>query len=234
MDILAGVTEGTEGVTEAQAMDGAETGSEELGTVRGMSFEDAKAIQDVLPKSEYSLWQLIWSDYGAQYRYKRESTRTQALMFLPRMLTNASLHATALIRLCTETPIWMWWFWRRMAHILIASEVLPYCRFGPGLRCPHPVSVNVGYVVAGRDVVLQHGISVSSVTTNWRSGENPGLVQMGDGVVVYTGAVIAGRVTIGDGAMLGANAVVTKDVPAHTIFARGRTRPLTDVERYKP
>jgi serine O-acetyltransferase len=37
---------------------------------------------------------------------------------------------------------------------------------------------------------------------------------IGDRVTIYAGAVVAGPVTVGDDAVIGANAVVTRDVPA--------------------
>jgi len=40
---------------------------------------------------------------------------------------------------------------------------------------------------------------------------------LGDNVVVGAGAKILGPVWIGDGAQIGANAVVVKDVPAHAV-----------------
>ena len=40
---------------------------------------------------------------------------------------------------------------------------------------------------------------------------------LGDGVIVYAGAKIVGGVHIGDGAIIGANSVVTRDVPAGAI-----------------
>jgi len=52
---------------------------------------------------------------------------------------------------------------------------------------------------------------------------------LGDNVVVGAGAKILGPVWIGDGAQIGANAVVVKDVPAHAVAvgvpAVIRTRP---------
>jgi serine O-acetyltransferase len=41
---------------------------------------------------------------------------------------------------------------------------------------------------------------------------------VGNNVLLGAGAVILGAVTIGDGARIGANAVVTKDVPAGSTF----------------
>lgn len=196
-----------------------------------MSVQEAKAKSDKLPAPEYGVWELIWSDYCAHYRYKQESGRARRILFLPRMLTNSSMHANVLVRLIQGTPLWLTWFWRRLLIALHACDFQPHCRIGPGLRMPHPLGILVGHAVLGRDVVLQHHITISSVTTNWRSGKSPGFVQIGDEVTVFTGAVIAGRVAIGDGALIGANSLIIRDIPADHIVIGGRSRPATVQER---
>jgi serine acetyltransferase len=200
------------------------------GTVRGMSFDEAKAIEE-LPPSEYRVGELIWSDYLAAYAYKKETPRARAVMFLPRMLTNSSMHANVLVRLVQGSPLWMVWFWRRLLIALHACDFEPHGRIGPGLRMPHPAAIFVGHSVLGRDVVLQHNITISAVTTNWRSGKNPGLVEVGDEVIIYPGAIVAGRLAIGDGAVVGANAFVVRDVPSGHIVIGSRSRPATEAER---
>lgn len=201
------------------------------GRCRGLPFDEVRASSGELPPREYSLFQLIWSDYLAHYRYKDESSRARALLFVPRMLTNASMHCNLLVRLLQASPLFLTWFWRRLLITLHSCDFQPHCRIGPGLRMPHPLGILVGHAVIGRDVVLQHHITISAVTTNWRSGKPPGFVQLGDGVTVFTDTVIAGRVIIGDGAVLGAQSFVVRDIPAGHILIGGRLRPATDEER---
>jgi serine acetyltransferase len=200
------------------------------GTVRGMSFDQAKAMGS-LPDPEYGVGELIWSDYCAHYAYKTESARARKLMFLPRMLTNSSMHANVLVRLIQGTPLYLTWFWRRLLIALHGCDFQPHCRIGPGLRMPHPIGILVGHGVLGRDVVLQHHITLSAVTTNWNTGGSPGWFQVGDGVTIFTGTVIAGQIAIGDGAVIGANSLIVRDIPAGHIVIAGRTRPATEAER---
>jgi serine acetyltransferase len=200
------------------------------GMVRGMSFEEAKAMQD-LPPREHSIGELIWSDYLAQYGMRPESERKRKLMFVPRLIVNVSMHACVLVRLLQGTPLWMTWFWRRLLIALHACDFQPHCRIGPGLRMPHPLGILVGHGVLGSNVVLQHHITLSAVTTNWDTGEPPGWFHVGDGVTVFTGSVIVGPVVIGDGAVIGANSLIVRDIPAGHIVIAGRTRPATEAER---
>jgi acetyltransferase-like isoleucine patch superfamily enzyme len=57
-------------------------------------------------------------------------------------------------------------------------------------------------------------------------------VVIGDRVWVGTRAVILKGVTIGDGAVVAAGAVVNKDVPAHSVVAGGPARVVGSVDSW--
>lgn len=82
--------------------------------------------------------------------------------------------------------------------------------FGPGFVLVHPVGVVINSCVkGGSNVWLESGVVI---------GENRGgFPSLGSDVFVGSGAKIIGALHVGDRARVGANAVVTKDVPAdHT------------------
>lgn len=54
-----------------------------------------------------------------------------------------------------------------------------------------------------------------------------------DDVVIYSGATVLGRVTIGRGAILGGNVWVTEDVPPYTILSQARPRSVDQPEDRK-
>ena len=58
------------------------------------------------------------------------------------------------------------------------------------------------------------GLDVRDITSAW---DNKGDIVIGNDVWIGYEAVILSGVTIGDGAIIGARAVVTKDVPPYTI-----------------
>ncbi len=62
----------------------------------------------------------------------------------------------------------------------------------------------------GDDVTLYHGVTLGGTT--WKKGKRHPTLE--DGVVVGAGAKILGPFTVGKGAKVGSNAVVTKAVPA--------------------
>jgi len=58
------------------------------------------------------------------------------------------------------------------------------------------------------------GLDVQNITSTW---DNKGNIIIGNDVWIGYEAVILSGVTIGDGAIIGTRAVVTKDVPPYTI-----------------
>lgn len=91
-------------------------------------------------------------------------------------------------------------------HILISTKA----QVEDGLCLPHPMNIVVGdYSKIGKHCTLYH-----EVTLGQSRGQFPVL---GDHVIVYAGAKIMGNVKIGDYAVIGANAVVVKDVAPYQI-----------------
>jgi len=82
-------------------------------------------------------------------------------------------------------------------------------RVGQRLRIEHFGGIIIsGDTVIGDDVVLRNG-----VTIGLRHTGKPGAPRIGNRVDIGAGAKILGTITIGDDAVIGANAVVLKDVP---------------------
>lgn len=83
---------------------------------------------------------------------------------------------------------------------------------GPGLFVNHAAGATLGAVDAGAWLTLSHNVTLGQGT-----GAGPGSRRcptLGDRVWVGVGAVVAGDVTVGEDAVIGANAVVVRDVPA--------------------
>ena len=95
-------------------------------------------------------------------------------------------------------------FW----SVVTSSEIDPHVKFGDGLMLPHPTGVVFhGAVVIGSNCMIMQQVTLGMIGL----GEYPTL---GNNVYVGAGAKIIGKVQIGDGARIGAGAVVLIDVPA--------------------
>lgn len=70
----------------------------------------------------------------------------------------------------------------------------------------------------------------TSIDTTGHRGSSSKPIRVGDNVWIGCGAIIIGGTTIGDGAVVAAGAVVTRDVPAHTIVGGVPARPIKSTE----
>ena len=107
------------------------------------------------------------------------------------------------------------WFGRVLSHLgrfLTGIEIHPGAQIGDRLFIDHGMGVVIGETaVIGNDCTLYHGVTLGGTT--WRKGKrHPSL---GDGVVVGAGAKLLGPIEVGNGARVGSNSVVLKNIPAH-------------------
>ena len=126
------------------------------------------------------------------------------------------LHALVWHRTVTN-PLWRTgahWLARWLAHWsrwLTGIEIHPGATIGRRVFIDHGMGVVVGETAEiGDDCTLYHGVTLGG-TSSKRTKRHPTL---GRSVVVGAGAKLLGPILIGDGAKVGSNAVVVRDVPA--------------------
>ncbi|WP_237153189.1 serine O-acetyltransferase [Oryzibacter oryziterrae] len=97
-----------------------------------------------------------------------------------------------------------------LARFLTQVDIHPAATIGRRFFIDHGAGVVIGETaVVGDDVTLYHGVTLGGVS--WRPGKRH--PTLGNGVLVGAGAKILGPIHIGEGARVGANAVVIEDVP---------------------
>ncbi len=101
-----------------------------------------------------------------------------------------------------------------IARFLTGIEIHPGARIGPGFFIDHGMGVVIGETAEiGEDCLLYQGVTLGG-TGKEKGKRHPTL---GNHVVVGAGAKILGNIRIGDYVKIGANSVVLKSVPDHSI-----------------
>ena len=102
-------------------------------------------------------------------------------------------------------------------------EIHPGAKIGKRLVIDHGAGLVIGETAEiGDDCILFHGVTLGGVDNN-PIKRHPTL---GNKVLVGAGAKILGPVKLGDGVKVGANSVVTKDVPAGTTVVGIPAKPI--------
>jgi serine O-acetyltransferase len=97
-------------------------------------------------------------------------------------------------------------------QVVTGAEIDPGAEIGAGFSLAHTHGIVVGEGVrAGIGLRLYSGVVLGSTSNDRRGWGHPTL---GDDVVVWSKATVAGPIHIGDRAQVGAHAVVMRDVPA--------------------
>ncbi len=153
------------------------------------------------------------------YRYKG-STGFGA--FLKCYYTIPGVRYSFWLRLCTALAGRRAWFLvylfarLRLRHysFKFGFDISHQATIGPGLYIGHfgGIIVNAKAKI-GKNVNLSQGVTIGQANR----GSRQGCAEIGDCVYIGPGAKIVGHVIVGDHAAIGANAVVTKDVPNNAV-----------------
>jgi len=102
-------------------------------------------------------------------------------------------------------------------------------QIGPGFCMHHPQNIIVpDNSILGTDITIYQEVTIGR-------GPAPGVPILGDRVVIYAGAKVLGGIKLGDDCEIGANVVITKDVPPHTVMSQPPPRgiPKETIERMR-
>jgi serine O-acetyltransferase len=107
----------------------------------------------------------------------------------------------------------MRWLARWLAHwsrLFTGIEIHPGATIGRRVFIDHGMGIVIGETaIIGDDCTLYHGVTLGG--TSWNKGKRH--PTLGKNVVIGAGAKVLGPIVMGDGAKIGSNAVVVRDVP---------------------
>lgn len=163
----------------------------------------------------YSFSQLVFSDLE-RYRPGQRPSWPRVLM---RCLSNPGMVASVVLRAQQKAyaagRVRLAFLLRSIGSFLVSADFVPGMDVGPGLLMPHPQGVVIGNGLrVGANVTFGGGVTagVKQPDVDPRE-EGQGFPTICDGAIVLANAVLAGPVTVGSYAQVGANSVVLSDVP---------------------
>ena len=110
----------------------------------------------------------------------------------------------------------------QFSRFLTGIEIHPKAKIGKNLFIDHGMGVVIGETSEiGDNVTIYHMATLGGISPSVNSNEQRNIKRhptLKDTVVVGSGAQILGPVTVGKNAKIGANAVVTKDVPENAVM----------------
>ena len=108
------------------------------------------------------------------------------------------------------------------SRFLTGIEIHPKAKIGKNLFIDHGMGVVIGETSEiGNNVTIYHGVTLGGISPSIDSDKQRDVKRhptLKNNVVVGSGAQILGPVTVGENAKIGANSVVTKDVPDHAVM----------------
>ena len=110
----------------------------------------------------------------------------------------------------------------QFSRFLTGIEIHPKAKIGKNFFIDHGMGVVIGETSEiGDNVTIYHMVTLGGISPSINSDNQRQVKRhptLKDNVVIGSGAQVLGPITVGENAKIGANAVVTKDVPANAVM----------------
>ena len=115
------------------------------------------------------------------------------------------------------------------AHSVTGIDIHPQARIGHHFAIDHGTGVVIGQTaIIGNRVTLYQGVTVGAKNFKYDETGKPRNIPrhpiIEDNVTVYSNASLLGRITIGEGSVIGGNVWLTHSVPPHSRILQGRSQ----------
>ena len=127
----------------------------------------------------------------------------------------------------------------QFSRFLTGIEIHPKAKIGKNLFIDHGMGVVIGETSEiGDNVTIYHSVTLGGISPSIDSDNQRNIKRhptLKDNVVVGSGAQVLGPIVIGKNAKIGANAVVTKDVPENAVMVGIPAKNVgTTTKEFKP
>ena len=123
----------------------------------------------------------------------------------------------------------------QFSRFLTGIEIHPKAKIGKNLFIDHGMGVVIGETSdIGNNVTIYHNVTLGGTSPSINAKEQRNLKRhptLHDNVVVGSGAQILGPIIIGKNSLIGANAVITKDVPEKSIMIGNPAKRVGDATK---
>lgn len=174
-----------------------------------------------------SIRQSLVEDVQAAYRGDPAANSEEETIFSYPGLTAITFHRLAHLLYRLEVPLLPRILSER-SHSLTGIDIHPGASIGPGLFIDHGTGVVIGETsVIGRNVRIYQGVTLGARSFPVDDQGHPIKGQprhpiVEDEVIIYSGATILGRITVGKGSIIGGNVWLTETVPPRSRVSQGR------------
>lgn len=178
------------------------------------------------------------SDIGADtFRLRSASGPTDVILAFLNERTFRPVLTMRLIGACRNRPTFIakllvpfLKIFHRYFCAACAIDLSHQTSIGPGLRLTHGwgLVVSPGAVI-GSNCTIFHGVTIGQRDRILTDGSRvSGFPRIGNDCWIGPGSVLIGQIFVGDGAVIGAGAVVIRDVPAHSAVAGNPARVIKE------
>ena len=127
----------------------------------------------------------------------------------------------------------------QFSRFLTGIEIHPKAKIGKNLFIDHGMGVVIGETSEiGDNVTIYHSVTLGGISPSIDSDSQRDVKRhptLKNNVVVGSGAQVLGPVVVGENAKIGANAVVTKNVPENAVMVGIPAKNVgTTTEEFKP
>jgi serine O-acetyltransferase len=114
----------------------------------------------------------------------------------------------------------------RLNVFLTACDIEPEAKIGAGFTLPHPMGIVIGEVMIGENVEIFQNVTLGLRRFDDANVGVKKYPDVGDHVIICSGAVVVGDVMIGSGSIIGAGAVIIDNVPGDSVAVGNPARIL--------